>query len=151
MLRTTLTVLSLVGLLLSVGAWLLSYWNLAYVGSQSSLVDGEWGLSRGCFLYSEFSVRSDLSSSWVTRGYDWVCVGFWGLETEWWPQLSMPVFVRIPLWMPTLLFGSIFCLCRPLHHHRRRKRKKLGLCLKCGYDLRASKDRCPECGTTFKR
>ncbi len=56
--------------------------------------------------------------------------------------------ISVGLWVPVLLCLAGSCASF-FHGRRRRKRKQLGLCLKCGYDLRASEDRCPECGNHF--
>jgi len=52
----------------------------------------------------------------------------------------------IPLWFCSALF-SILPLIQLPRTVRRLRRRKLGLCSYCGYDLRATPDRCPECGT----
>lgn len=53
------------------------------------------------------------------------------------------VGIPIPIALPT--FGVLpFCLLR--RHFRLRRRMRLGLCRNCGYDVRASTSRCPECG-----
>ena len=54
-----------------------------------------------------------------------------------------PIFLALVLSSyPTIAF-----IRGPLRRYRRRKR---GLCLKCGYDLRGlTEPRCPECATEF--
>jgi hypothetical protein len=56
------------------------------------------------------------------------------------------VIVGIPYWflalLPLVFFGVWVRYTR-----RQRRRRRAGRCLECGYDVRATPDRCPECGT----
>jgi hypothetical protein len=62
------------------------------------------------------------------------------LRVETWLQF-------IPLWFLAALFAlaPTYSLLGP--RRRQQQRRKLGLCERCGYDLRATPERCPECGT----
>lgn len=60
--------------------------------------------------------------------------------------------VNISLWPLVVLFGTwpLVRFSRILVRRRRFKyRAKNGLCIACGYDLRSSPERCPECGKTY--
>jgi len=182
MLRKTLTILSLIGLLLSVGLWGVSYLNFVAVTKPRG---PSWRLGHGCFavrwgllpsqdplppdyetwtvgtirltggrlLMSTANPQEVMGAARATFKTGLTFFGFKNLKTQWLPQLhrgppSVVGHLQIPFWILALAFASMLMLCY-LPSRRRRKRKKLGLCLKCGYDLRASKDRCPECGEEF--
>lgn len=51
------------------------------------------------------------------------------------------------LFMLSLLFPAARLLVWATRRRRELERRRMGLCPACGYDLRASKDCCPECGT----
>lgn len=62
------------------------------------------------------------------------------------------IAVRVPYWLLLAATGAL-PIARLLLHPRRRRaaRAAAGLCVICGYDLRASPDRCPECGAVPER
>ena len=151
MIRKALTILSLLGLLLSVVAWGVSFrgW-MCKLGTQTLvLTNGEAVYLR----HGNHPLLAQMASNYLSRYSQKAPAMRWRPTRASVTTFSPTTPLRrsrmdiwsVPLWIPTVAFVVLLPIVR-LPGRRRRKRKKLGLCLKCGYDLRGSKERCPECG-----
>jgi hypothetical protein len=88
---------------------------------------------------------------WTSPAHEFLGTGW---ESRAW-TVGPPMYVRpgtahltrvvLPLWLVTIacaVLPALWIYKRAV----RRRRNRDGHCPACGYDLRASKDRCPECG-----
>jgi hypothetical protein len=133
-------------LVLTVWLWIRSYSFSESIGYQFEVgqwsVGSHWGsilLKRSKLNYFEpgtgpFYLQYESRRPFLTRSF----------MATYEPQFGT-VRILFPHWALCLL-----CLSVPLtwliHHLRDKRRHRSGLCQSCGYDLRATPSRCPECG-----
>ncbi len=79
--------------------------------------------------------------------FDWGRLRYvsWDNSRRSWPSITR--VLTVPSWAMLLMLlalpGAV-----AISSYRQKKRIKPGYCKTCGYDLRATPDRCPECGAT---
>jgi hypothetical protein len=109
---------------------------------QSSRQWHRWPLERVSHAVGEYeqTVRYfDMPTSAHPFGFQ-VAVGSTGGR---WPRSFFTI--ALPFWFLSALLGALPAVSL-VHKLRQSRRSRRGLCRSCGYDLRGSTDRCPECG-----
>ena len=171
--RLLLNLMTVVSLLLCAAVvvpWVRSYWVSDFLFGKSvfDTPQGtrhlrEWSVGIGAggtaFTFASFTwdvVPADGSMP-VTDGAEWrwerqnpqpprgSSMSFWDRYGFGFERHDPLIVVYLPLWLP-----SLFCALPPVLWLRRRLKRRrgarAGLCACCGYDLRATPGRCPECG-----
>ena len=160
--------------ILTIVFWLRSYWIRDYVGvvrtrSQINLTwaRGSW---HGAYRYGPGATSISSVSSAVFQ-LTWRRWPVSIVRSLWEPQQGEVVYLRLgerffvrhypheptnksvydvfaPGWLPPLVFapGLWFWGRRTYRRVLTHRRRKAGLCVTCGYDIRESSGRCPECG-----
>jgi hypothetical protein len=137
--------------MLSIVLWGISYINLWFFDNPRSGVFFFVELHGG-LLHFDLVLANMVQLRLEPRQFE--VRGFQGWQTIWWPQYGSRLFhwsginhgCDLPLWLPLAA-----CLVFPVYlltpfHRRRVRQRRRHLCLACGYDLRGSTERCPECG-----
>ena len=159
--RRLFTLLSAVSLVLCI----VVLWNYANKDRRNAVVWNTWSLhppagSRVMFMSHglECSVCRP-----GTSPATWKVLRYFGIEVRISEDLGDPynphlddagvvipdaatTWVELPYWLLLCILSPLPLIWTSLWARRRFGRITPGLCQKCGYDLRATPDRCPECG-----
>jgi hypothetical protein len=153
MTRRLLNFLTLLSLLLCVAVvalWVRSYWawdswEIATPFDTDLTAQTTRPGSVDLFRHHHAHFRHISASTWGAEGTNTFDVpGVLGFATG---RLGAWRFIKVPFWFPTAC-TLVLPLSRLVRTLTRRRRYASGRCASCGYDLRATPDRCPECGHT---
>jgi hypothetical protein len=100
-------------------------------------------------IWSDGSISSDRTLGFATFTASGPAIAFRSPAGGFASCSLMASGVGVPLWFLLCLTAAPPAVAAARHLRRRRiaARARSGLCPSCGYDLRASPDRCPECGS----
>jgi hypothetical protein len=168
--RRLVTILAAISLLLCVGALMfwwrsysggdeMQYWNAGHgfdVLSYNGDISVGWGVAKS----EQYPPEPGFSASFwpFKRESDYGELGhaprFLGFGVYRWHRESPGSLqdtreIDLPYWFLAFVFGGFAALQfgAVFLEYRRRRRQRTSLCTACGYDLRATPERCPECGT----
>ena len=99
-----------------------------------------WGFQRAAISTDEAHYEMKTPRQWAGFGYGKV------IDRSLAPGFDMFYTIKLPLWIVAAVFLALPA-GRTVSTLRQLRRRARGLCPCCGYDLRASEGRCPECGT----
>jgi hypothetical protein len=123
--------------------------NKLGIGGDRKLSVGIWnnftGMLRDVLSHAVGALWRDPDSPpWNTSMFSFNRI----VKTERGREFTFCTWCVFPLWTPIAisLMYPMFVSARRFRQHRRLSK---GFCVTCGYDLRASKERCPECGTAI--
>jgi hypothetical protein len=155
-LRAFVLVASLALLAAVLGVWARSYWRVDQFSRSDRRSFAVVVSVRGrLFIHTDQTNNPirEYPRAWARRTYDagsfpeatvgWRYLGFAHERVAregWWGRT-----IALPYW-PLAALLAIVPLRRVARWRRLRRRRRLSLCLNCGFDLRFSPARCPECG-----